>query len=372
MAEPLKTSYGPPVVRQVAAAIAAVHPAFDAEAFVADTLVGYEALELMPRARQIAAHLARHLPADFGVTGEILLASFGPPLGAPMANGMAPFFYLPHGMVVAEHGLGHFELSMRVLHALTQRFTAEFAIRPFLEHHPEATLLRLAEWSSDPSEHVRRLVSEGTRPRLPWAPRLRAFQRDPAPGLALLERLKDDPSLYVRRSVANHLNDIGKDHPAVLTATAERWLVDATPERRWIVGHALRSAVKRGDPAALAVLGYGRAPRIDVREPSITPARVAFGGEVRIRAEVHNPGRRRQRLLLDLQIDYVKARGHRSPKVFKLTTLDLGPGETASLAKTLSLAERTTRRHHPGHHAVRLLVNGQALPLGSFELLAAG
>lgn len=176
----------------------------------------------------------------------------------------------------------------------------------------------------------------------------------------------------MRRSVANHLNDIGKDHPAVLTATAERWLVDATPERRWIVGHALRSAVKRGDPAALAVLGYGRAPRIDVREPSITPARVAFGGEVRIRAEVHNPGRRRQRLLLDLQIDYVKARGHRSPKVFKLTTLDLGPGETASLAKTLSLAERTTRRHHPGHHAVRLLVNGQALPLGSFELLAAG
>ena len=372
MAEPLKTSYGPPVVRQVAAAIAAVHPAFDGEAFTADTLAGYEALELMPRARQIATHLARHLPADFAVTGEILLASFGPPLGATTANGMAPFFYLPHGMVVAERGLGHFELSMRVLHALTQRFTAEFAIRPFLEHHTEATLARLAEWSTDPSEHVRRLVSEGTRPRLPWAPRLRAFQRDPAPGLALLERLKDDPSLYVRRSVANHLNDIGKDHPALLNDTARRWLVDATPERRWIVGHALRSAVKRGDAGALAVLGYGSAARVALREPSVTPTRVVIGGQVRVQVVVHNPGRRRQRLLLDLQVDYVKARGQTGPKVFKLTTLALGPGESAQVGKTLSLADLSTRRHHPGRHAVWLLVNGQALPLGDFELLAAG
>jgi 3-methyladenine DNA glycosylase AlkC len=95
---------------------------------------------------------------------------------------------------------------------------------------------------------VRRLVSEGTRPRLPWAPRLRAFMRDPRPVLELLEWLKDDPSLYVRRSVANNLNDIGKDHPDLLFATAERWMKDANENRHWIIRHALRSAVKRGDP----------------------------------------------------------------------------------------------------------------------------
>ena len=371
MAEPLKTSYGPPVVRQVAAAIAAVHPPFDGAAFVADTLVGYEALELMPRARQIAANLARHLPADFAQTGEILLASFGPPLGAPMANGMAPFFYLPHGMLVAAQGLGHFELSMRVLHALTQRFTAEFAIRPFLEQHPEATLARLTEWSADPSEHVRRLVSEGTRPRLPWAPRLRAFQRDPAPVLALLERLKDDPSLYVRRSVANNLNDIGKDHPGLLTDTAQRWLVDAGAPRRWIVGHALRSAVKRGDPAALAVLGYGHRARVDLQAASIAPARPAIGDKLVIGFTLHNPGRRAQRVLVDLQVHYLKAAGHHAAKVFKLKLLELEPGESATLRKTLSLAEMTTRRHHPGRHRVEVLVNGAAMPLGHFDLMPA-
>jgi 3-methyladenine DNA glycosylase AlkC len=368
MAEPLKLSYGPPVVRQVAAAIAAVHPAFDAAAFTTDTLAGYEALELMPRARQIATNLARHLPADFARTGEILLASFGPPLGATMANGMAPFFYLPHGMVVAERGLGHFELSMRVLHALTQRFTAEFAIRPFLEHHPAATLARLAEWSGDPSEHVRRLVSEGTRPRLPWAPRLRAFQRDPAPVLALLERLKDDPSLYVRRSVANNLNDIGKDHPAVLTGTARRWLEAATPERRWIVGHALRSAVKRGEPEALAVLGYGHATKLELRAAAIDPPRAVIGGKLRIAFELHNPGRRVQRALVDLRVHYVKARGQHAAKVFKLKMAEIPPGEAVAFGKSISLADMTTRRHHPGEHPVEVLVNGQARPLGSFDL----
>ena len=174
---------------------------------------------------------------------------------------MAAFLYMPHLFFVARHGLDHFEDSMRAQYALTQRFTAEYSIRAFLEKHPEATLARLREWAADPSQHVRRLVSEGTRPRLPWAPRLRAFQKDPRPVLELLELLKDDPELYVRRSVANNLNDIGKDHPALLTAVAKRWLRGATPERRWIVDHALRSAVKRADAGALGALGYGARPK---------------------------------------------------------------------------------------------------------------
>ena len=169
---------------------------------------------------------------------------------------MAAFLYMPHLFFVARHGLDHFEDSMRAQHALTQLFTAEYSIRAFLEKHPGATLARLREWTADPSHHVRRLVSEGTRPRLPWAPRLRAFQKDPRPVLELLELLKDDPELYVRRSVANNLNDIGKDHPALLTAVAKRWLRGASPERRWIVSHALRSAVKRADAGALGALGY--------------------------------------------------------------------------------------------------------------------
>lgn len=372
MAEPLKNFFGPPVVRRVAAMLVAAHPGFDAAAFVADALQGFDALELMPRGRHLAAAMHRHLPQDFAVSGEVLLSTLlAPPTDEFAGQAMASFLYLPHSVYIATHGLGHFELSMRLQHALTQRFTAEFSIRPFLEHHTEATLARLAAWTKDPSEHVRRLVSEGSRPRLPWAPRLRAFQRDPAPVLALLERLKDDPSLYVRRSVANNLNDIGKDHPATLTATARRWLADASPERRWIVGHALRSAVKGGDPAALAALGYGHATTLELRNLAIEPPRPRIGDKLRIAFDLHNPGRRVQRALVDLRVHYVKARGQHAAKVFKLKTVEIPAGEAVAFGKTLSLADMTTRRHHPGEHLVELLVNGQARPLGGFELQRA-
>ena len=136
---------------------------------------------------------------------------------------MDVFIYLPHVFFVAKFGVGHFEASMRAQYELTQRFTAEYSIRGFLERYPERTLARLREWAGDANAHVRRLVSEGTRPRLPWAPRLRAFQDDPQPVLELLELLKDDPELYVRRSVANNLNDIGKDNPTALIDTCRHW-----------------------------------------------------------------------------------------------------------------------------------------------------
>ena len=243
MAEPLIEQYGPDVPQAIARMVTAVHPRFNVDAFLQDALTGYDTLALMPRGKHIARALQRHLPADYAHALPILLASIDQPHGRAPGLSLASFLYLPHTVFVAEFGLGHFELSMQAQHTLTQRFTAEFSIRPFLQKHPEATLERLMEWTRDPSDHVRRLVSEGTRPRLPWASRLPAFQSDPAPVLALLERLKDDPALYVRRSVANNLNDIGKDHPTLLANTARAWLQDATPERRWIVQHALLSLI---------------------------------------------------------------------------------------------------------------------------------
>ncbi len=235
---------------------------------------------------------------------------------------MAAFLYMPHLFFVAQHGLDHFEESMRAQHALTQLFTAEYSIRAYLDRHPERTLALLREWTRDPSEHVRRLVSEGTRPRLPWAPRLRAFQKDPRPVIELLELLKDDPSLYVRRSVANNLNDIGKDHPKLLVATAKRWLRGATPERRWIVNHALRSAVKRADAGALGALGYGGKADVAVRKAIIAPARARIGGSVSISFVLINKLPRRQRVMADLVVHFVKARGT-GAKTFKLKAVDL-------------------------------------------------
>jgi len=371
MAEPLKNQFGAYVPRRIAVAVSAVHAPFASRAFLAEVLDGYESLDLMARGRRIADVLRRYLPDDYERALRILLKSIEPPLDEPSRSGMASFFYLPHVTFVARHGLGHFAASMRAQHLLTQRFTAEFSIRPFLQRYPAKTLAQLARWARDPSCHVRRLVSEGTRPRLPWAPRLRHFQQDPRPVLRLLELLKDDPELYVRRSVANCLNDIGKDHPALLATTARRWLKGASEQRRWVIRHALRSAIKRGDAGALAALGFGGSTQIAVGKPRLVPRQPMIGKSLRIAFEVSNRGSRRQRVLVDCRIYFVKASGRASPKVFKLKVLDLAPCQCAPLAKTISLADMTTRKHYPGAHRIEVLLNGRAVPLASFQLRAS-
>jgi 3-methyladenine DNA glycosylase AlkC len=370
MATALKDPYGPDVAQAIGQIVQAVYPAFDHSAFLADALHGFDALELMARGKHLAKALHRNLPGGYADALAIVLASIDQPHPRDPSLSMASFLYLPHTHFVAQYGLDHFDLSMQALHMLTQRFTAEFAIRPFLAAHPQATLQQLTAWTHDPSPHVRRLVSEGTRTRLPWAGRLPQFQKDPAPVLALLECLKDDPALYVRRSVANNLNDIGKDHPALLADTARRWLDGASPQRRWIVEHALRYAVKRGDPGALAALGYGAAQAVVLRNTSIAPQRLPVGAALTIRTDVHNPGTQPMELLVDVCVHYVKANGTSRPKVFKIKTLCLPPGGTATLRKGLSLKDRTTRKHFPGLHRVGLLVNGQEQALGAFEVMA--
>ena len=368
MGEPLKNQFGIDVPGKIARMISAISHGFASNAFVRDALDGYEALNLMQRGWKIAQVLSRHLPDNYAEAVQILIASLGPKLEKTENFGMAPFLYLPHVCFVAKYGLDHFEVSMHAQYELTQRFSAEFSIRPFLERYPEATLARLEIWTKDQSPHVRRLVSEGTRPRLPWAPRLREFQKDPRPVLALLELLKDDPELYVRRSVANNLNDIGKDHPSLLVKTARRWMKDATDERRWLIHHAIRSAVKRAEPEALEVLGFVDDAKVSLGKASIRPKRPKIGDSVEITFEITNTGSQRQRVLVDFRVYFVKANGKPSPKVFKLKTIELAPQEAVQLRKVISLTEMTTRKHYVGKHQIDVLLNGRALPLGTFEL----
>jgi len=369
MAEPLKNHYGPAIPRRIAASIAAVCPSFPERAFVAEVLAGYEELELMARGRHIAHTLRRYLPEDFEEAMAILLASLGPARESAQRTGLDPFVYLPHTLYIAEYGLESFETSMRAQYELTKRFTAEFSIRSFLAAEPERTLARLREWARDPDEHVRRAVSEGTRPRLPWAARLVRFQRDPRPVLELLELLKDDPSSYVRRSVANNLNDIGKDHPALLVKTCRAWARGATPERRWLIRHALRSLVKRGDPGALRLLGFRDAPAVRVGR-KVLPRVVRLGERASIAFEVVNASPAAERVLVDLRVFFVKAKGALGSKVFKIRSLALGPRERILVQKTISFEPLTTRRAYPGRHRVDALLNGRAIPLGAFEVVS--
>jgi 3-methyladenine DNA glycosylase AlkC len=206
------------------------------------------------------------MPRDVAEAAGCLVASLGPELERTEGNGLAVFFYLPHSCWIREAGIGDFDAGMRACYELTKRFTAEYSIRPFLERHPARALAILRDWVSDPNPHVRRLVSEGTRPRLPWAERLRGFQGDPGPLLPLLEALKDDPEPYVRRSVANHLGDLAKDHPRLAFEICGRWLDEAlgmadagARERRfWTIRHAVRLPARKGVREAVRLRGAAK------------------------------------------------------------------------------------------------------------------
>ena len=325
----------------------------------------------MDRGRHIARALGAHLPQDYPEAIEILLDSLGPEHGTDelIGVGMAPFFYLPHVLFVAERGLDHFDLSMRAQYELTKRFSAEFSIRSFIAKDPERAFAVMRGWTTDADAHVRRLVSEGTRIRLPWARRVAWLEDNPERVLELLELLKDDPSTFVRRSVANNLNDLGKVHPQLLVRTCAAWLDSGSAARRALVEHALRSAVKRGDVDALRLLGYGKKPSIAIDKIRFEPSRVMIGGRVSVTFVLRSRSRTSQSLLIDVAVHFVKANGQTAPKVFKLKRVGLPPGGQLELQKTVSMAVHATRTPRPGTHAVDIVVNGKVMRAGSFQVV---
>lgn len=373
MAEQLKHFFSPALVRRLAGDIEAVHPPFPSRAFIRDATTGLEDLELLDRGKHIGRALARHLPTNYPAALDVLLRSLGPEHATDelVGVGMGPFYYYPHTIFVAEHGLDDFERSMKAQYELTKRFSAEGSIRPFIAKDPERTLATLLVWARDPNPHVRRLVSEGTRLRLPWAMRVPWLDENPDRVLKLLELLKDDRATLVRRSVANNLNDLGKVHPALLVRTCEAWLQNASAERKALVEHALRSAVKRGEPNALRLLGYGKKPAVTVEDVRFAPKRVAIGGRVSMSFVLRSKSRTAQDLLVDIAVHFVKAGGKASKKVFKLKRVSLPARGKIELKTNISLAVHTTRKPNPGKHLVDVLVNGEPFHAGSFDVTAA-
>ncbi len=373
MAADLKSFFSPTLVRRLAAEILRVHPEFPAPSFVRRASTGLAALELLDRARHIAHALGAALPPRYPDAIAVLLRSLGPEHASDelVGAGMAPFFYLPHLLFVAERGLDHFDLSLHAQYELTKRFSAEFSIRAFIERDPERTCAALRKWARDDDAHVRRLVSEGTRLRLPWAARVAWLDANPERVLELLELLKDDPATLVRRSVANNLNDLGKVRPDLLQRTCTAWLEGATAPRRTLVEHALRSAVKRGEIYALRLLGYGQPAAIALESVSFEARRVAIGGRVAMSFTLRSKARTAQELLVDVAVHFVKARGDTAAKVFKLKRITLPARARVTLRTTFSLSVHTTRVPRPGIHAVDLLINGKAMRAGTFEVTAA-
>jgi 3-methyladenine DNA glycosylase AlkC len=365
----LKRHFNGEAARIVGGRIHAVHPGFDVSGYADEVERRIPGKELKDRVLVLAEGLRSRLPQDYVEAVGVLVAILGDELAEGEGMFNTSWYLMPVARFVEEYGLEHPQVSLDALVEITRRHTAEYAIRPFIEQHYDLTMKRMSEWALDPSHNVRRLASEGVRPRLPWARTLTRFVVDPEPVLAILEPLRSDPSEYVRKSVANNLNDISKDQPEIALATARRWSQESpTPETAWIVRHALRTLVKKGNQEALTILGATGGEHVRVPRLRLDPRTVTLGDAVTIRADIQNTDRQPHSVAIDYVVHHVRANGRSIPKVFKLTTVTLAGGEIRTVDKRHPIKEVQTRRYYPGEHLVELQVNGVVLASERFEL----
>lgn len=379
MPEPFKNLFNKPLIGRMGRQFALASPAFDEAGFVKAAARKLSSLELKQRSEQITAAMVDFLPDDFEQAAEILLASLGPASeaeidtnkGTPAASddaGLDGWAIMPMTHYVGTCGLEHFDLSLSLLREMTKRFTSEWGIRFFLLADTPRTLAVLQGWTDDPSMHVRRLISEGTRPRLPWGMQLPEFIDNPKPLLPLLEALRDDDEEYVRRSVANNLNDIAKDHPSLVAKTAKKWLRRASNDRERLVRHACRTLIKQGHAETLSALGYSE-PDLKLQRLKIFTPQVTFGEALEFELAFMSTAKKPQPLIVDYIVHHRKANGSTSPKVFKWKTMTLAAGEKHTATRKHPMRKITTRVYYPGKHRLEIVVNGVSVGRRDFELV---
>jgi len=352
VAEPLKAMYHEQFLREFGDQVGRVYPSFDNEAFVAAALgPGWDELELKGRMRRITESLGAWLPAQYEAALDVLEAI------AQTCRGF-PYLFFPDFIEV--YGLEHWDRSVAALAAFTPMSSSEFAVRPYIKRDQDRMLALMLEWTTHPDEHVRRLASEGCRPRLPWADALPALKRDPSPILPILEALKADPSEYVRRSVANNLNDISKDHPELVVELAESW-IGQHAHTDWVLRHGCRGLLRAAHPQAMALFGMTPQPGVEVEAWTVSPGEIPMGSSVEFRYGLRAPDGDGVKLRIELAVYFVRTTGRDYRKLFKLSEKTAAGGERLTGGRTFSFADLSTRRHYPGRHRLALIVNGQEM-----------
>ncbi len=268
---------------------------------------------------------------------------------------------------VEVYGLDHYDISIEALHYFTRFSSSEFAIRPFIVQDEKKTMNHMLQWSKDENYHVRRLASEGCRPKLPWAMALPDFQKDPALILPILENLKNDSEEYVRKSVANNLNDISKDHPALVLSIAKKWK-GTSKETDKLVKHACRTMLKAGDQKVLELFGLAANKGVKISNFKILDKKIRLGQSIQFQFDVSNSSKKPAILRLEYKVHYLKSNGTWSPKIFKISERTLAPGEQLSIKRKQEFKDLTTRKHYPGKHKIEPVFNGSSMGLADFEL----
>ncbi len=369
----LKNFYNQAVVEQIAAGIAGVYKSFKRDAFVAESMSQLLSLELKARAFCISAALRKYLPQDYAEAIRILVQSMGHDNGSGGVEGMDGFRYLPFLNFLEKYGLDDPELSMKTFPQMTKYFSGEFAIRPYLLLHRDLAVAAANQWSKDQDWRVRRLASEGMRPRLPWGMRLKEFVVDPAPILPILDRLFNDPHPVVRRSVANSLNDISKDHPRLAVQIAARWLKENnTEEVRQMVSHGLRTLRKKGDKATSDLLGLAHGVAVKLIAFVLEKESVRLGETIGFNLTLVSEEKQSIRLVVHYAVHHQRKNGTIAPKTFKLAERDIKSGEKITFSGKHSFKEITTRRYYAGKHKIEVIVAGVSCGNKEFILHPVG
>lgn len=356
MAEALKNIYTSTFLQDFGDKVCSVYKTFPKEQFMATVLMQpWDKLPLRARMNRIATVLGKCLPEDYDQALTVLFAIDEDCTGFP-------YLFFPDFVSIYGLNPDHWNLSIKALERFTKGSSSEFAIRPFIFQDSERTMAVMQQWSIHPNEHVRRLSSEGCRPRLPWGMHLPLFKKDPAQVLAILENLKADSSLYVRKSVANNLNDIAKDNPEMVLKTAQRW-IGTNPDTDWILRQGCRTLIRKANPVALELFGYPRpsaqAPLFENAMLTVKPDQLFIGNSCDLHYALDIAWDTPVHIRLEYGIDFIKTNGKPSRKLFLLSDKTVKGDVHLSGSHLHRFADLTTRRHHPGVHRIVLLINGQ-------------
>lgn len=360
MADALKEMFNKKFYEQLAFELHEVAPDFNPGKFVKEVTKNMEYFSLNERLRNTSIVLKNFLPTEYKKSIN-LLAEVIPTFQGTYTSLVFPDF-------VGLYGQNDFDLSMEALHYFTRFGSSEFAIREFLKHDFNKTIQVMNHWAEDQNHHVRRLASEGSRPRLPWSFKLDEVIKNPSMTQSILEKLKADSELYVRKSVANHLNDISKDNTDFMISLINRWDKSNT-HTAWIIKHASRTLIKKGNVQSLALFDFEKNVKLNIENFKLHKSKLKIGESLQFDFKIVSEKTKSQKLVIDFKIYYCKKNGELLPKVFKLKELELGPKQTALISKIHRFQDFTTRKHYQGKHIIEIMINGKPYSKKEFMLV---
>ncbi len=368
MATPFKEYLSKNFMSHFSDAIVSVHSDFN-KAQLMDAIFNEEfsSMELKERMRHFTLGLGNYLPSNFKESISILIEAQNIVLNKDLDLIGLELIFIPDFIEV--FGIDDFETSVDAMEIITIKMTCELAVRPFIIKYQDKMLSRLIKWSENENHHIRRLASEGCRPRLPWAMSLPEFKKDPTPILPVLENLKNDSSEYVRRSVANNLNDISKDHPELSLEIAKKWQ-GKSKETDKLVKHAMRSLLKSNFPGSMQLFGYSEPQDVLVNSFEVNTSSIKIGDRLKFSFSIRNKSKKVSLIRIEYGIYFLLANGKNNRKVFKISERKLSPGEEIKFSREHSFREITTRKYYPGKHLVSLIANGEEKEKGDFVVEA--